>query len=76
MNPCDVRSILPQGVHVMALTATATKTLVSSVSKTIGLRDPYTLSLCPCKKNLVYAMGKFSRRYLGAPIMLGPRESL
>lgn len=43
----------------MAVTATASKTLRYSVSKTIGLHNPYTLSLCPSKKNLVYAVGKF-----------------
>ena len=64
----EVRSILPCGVRVMAVTATATKTLRYSVSKTIGLHNPYVLALCPCKKNLVYAVGTFSN----VPDTFGP----
>ena len=56
----EVRSILPGGINIMALTATASKTLRYSVSKTIGLQNPFVLALSPCKKNLVYAVGKFS----------------
>ncbi len=44
----------------MAVTATATKTLRHSVIKIIGLHNPYVLALCPCKSNLVYAVGKFN----------------
>ncbi len=56
----EVRSILPEGVHVMALTATASKTLRYSVSKTIGLQNPYVIVRCPCKANIVYSVGTFS----------------
>ena len=55
----EVRSLLPVGVKVMAVTATASKTLRYSVSKAIGLHNPFVLSMNPCKKNLVYAVGKF-----------------
>ena len=43
----------------MAVTATTSKMLRCTVSKMIGLQDPFILSMNPCKKNLVYAVGKF-----------------
>ena len=43
----------------MALTATATKTLRYSVTRTIGMRDPYILAKSPCKKNMMYFVSKF-----------------
>ena len=53
----EVRSLLPIGVNVMAVTATATKTIRYSVSKTIGLKSPY---VNPSKKNLFYCIGVFN----------------
>ena len=47
------------GVKVMAVPATASKTLRYYVSKAIGLHNPFVLSMNPCKKKLVYAVGKF-----------------
>ena len=47
----EVRNILPQGTNIMALTATATKTVRLSVTKTIGMRNPLVIALSPCKKN-------------------------
>lgn len=44
----------------MALTATASKTLQYVVSKIIGLKDPFILSICPSKKNLIYHVGHCS----------------
>lgn len=55
----EVRSILPGGLNIMALTATATKTLRYLVSRRIGMRDPYILAISPCKKNMMYSVGKF-----------------
>ena len=54
-----MRSILPGGLKVMALTATATKTLRYSVTRTIGMRDPYILAKSSCKKNMMYFISKF-----------------
>ncbi len=56
----EVRSLLPGGMNIMALTATAVKTLRVTVSRTIGLQNPFVISLCPCQRNLVYAVGKFN----------------
>ena len=46
----EIRSIIPPGVHVMALTATATKKLCHAVSATIGMRNPFVVAVAPCKK--------------------------
>ena len=55
----EIRSILLQGVRVMALTATATKSLKYSVSKTIGIHMPKLITTNPCKKNIMYSIGTF-----------------
>ena len=54
----EVRSILLLATHVLALTATATQTLRSSISRTIGMRNPVVIEVSPCKKNIVYSVGK------------------
>ena len=43
----------------MALTATATRTVRYSITRTIGMRDPYVLTKSPCKKNMMYSVSKF-----------------
>ena len=55
----EIRSLLPAAVKVLALTATATKTLRGKVAEVIGLTDPLVISVCPCKPNIVYAMSSF-----------------
>ncbi len=55
----EVRSLLPIGVNVMALTATATKTIRLSVSKTIGLKSPYVITRSSSKSNLFYCVKSF-----------------
>ena len=55
----EVRSILPEGLNIMALTATATKTLWYSVSRTIGMHNPFIIAISPCKKNLMYSVKAF-----------------
>ena len=55
----EVRSILPQGINVMALTATATKAVRHSVSRTIGMRNPFVVAISPCKRNIMYSVGSF-----------------
>lgn len=52
----EVRIIIPPGVHVMALTATATKSLRYAVSATIGMRNPFIVAIAPCKRNLMYSV--------------------
>ncbi len=48
----EVRSLLPIGVNVMAITATATKTIRYSVSKKIGLKSPYVITRSPLLRNV------------------------
>ena len=55
----EVHSILPGGLNIMALTATATRTLQYPITRTIGMRDPYILARSPCEKNMVYSVSKF-----------------
>lgn len=57
----EVQSLLPSTVKVMALTATATKTIRLSVSRTIGLQNPYVVTRSPCKPNLIYSVGVFEK---------------
>ena len=52
----EIRSILPEGVPIMALTATATKTLQMKVSRILGMHGPTVISISPCKKNILYAV--------------------
>ena len=54
-----MRSVLPAGLNIMALTATATKTLRHSVSRTIGMCDPVVIAVPPCKKNIMYSVKAF-----------------
>lgn len=50
----ELRSLMPENVKVMALTATATHSLRLELLKLIGMRDPVTVLLPPCKCNLSY----------------------
>lgn len=56
----EVRSLLPPHVHIMALTATATRSLRTSVGNTLGMVRPVLVALSPCKKNLLYDINPFS----------------
>ena len=55
----EVRSLIPASVHVMALTATATRSDRIAVTRTIGLKSPYVLTRCSARSNLVYSVGYF-----------------
>ena len=37
----EIRSLLPRGVNVMVVTATATKSVRTAVSRTLGMRNPH-----------------------------------
>ena len=52
----EVRSILPHNVHVMALTATATKTLRRDVCDVLGMENPVLVSASPDKDNIKYVV--------------------
>ena len=46
--------LIPSHVHVMALTATATKRTVARVSAIVGLEDPKLITVSPDKPNMCY----------------------
>ena len=50
----EVRSIIPESVHVMALTATATNTTRAAIIKTLDMRKPTVISVHPGKENIMY----------------------
>ena len=52
----ELRSLLPDGIHMMALTATATSLLRTKVSAILGMRNPLLTYRSPCKENLVYSV--------------------
>ena len=53
----EVRSLVPKGINVLALTATATKPVRLAVSHTIGMRSPHVVAISPVKANIMYAVG-------------------
>lgn len=50
----EVRSLIPQHVHMIALTATATVSTRNKVIATLGMVDPFVLSISPHKPNITY----------------------
>ena len=56
----ELRSIIPSGIHIMALTATATKTLQLQVAVILGMQNPVIVAVSPCKPNIMYAVSIFN----------------
>ena len=56
----EIQSILPDGVPVIALTATATTQLGNEVIKIIGMYKPQVVAMSPNKENIIYNVGHFS----------------
>lgn len=52
---CELRSLIPLSVNVMALTATASDSLISDIIKDCGMVNPYTVQISPSKDNLRYS---------------------
>ena len=52
----EIRSILPESVHVMCLTATATTEVRKQVIAIVGLNNPKVFSVSPSKPNIVYTV--------------------
>ena len=50
----EIRSILPQSVRVMCLTATATREIQKHVITILGLKNPKVIAVSPSKANIVY----------------------
>ena len=52
----EVRSLSPEAVHIMALTATATKATHSAVCHKLGMLHPVVVSQPPNRLNIVYSV--------------------
>ena len=50
----DLRSIIPENVHILALTGTATLEVYNSVVKRLSLKDPAVIGLSPSRDNIKY----------------------
>ena len=57
----EVRCLLPSQTRILALTATATKAVQSAVVCTLGMENPAVIALSPCKPNLGYSVGKYTK---------------
>ena len=55
-----MRSLLPEQVKIMALTATATKMVQKYVAYILGMEKPIVIALSPCIANLIYNAGLFT----------------
>lgn len=53
-NIGEVRSLIPDSVHLMALTATATVKTRNAICKTLGLVKPVIIAVSPNKPNIKY----------------------
>ena len=51
-----MRSLLPNGVHLMALTATATKQTREDICRTLGMKNPVVIADSPNKPNIKYSV--------------------
>ena len=55
----EIRSLVPAHVGMMALTATATRTLRVSIASILGMRHPTVIAVSPCKHNIMYAVESY-----------------
>ena len=55
----EIRSLIPNHVNVMALTATATRKLQSCIEDILGMNKPALVTITPCKANIMYGIGKY-----------------
>jgi len=52
----NLRSIIPDKVHILALTGTATSEVHNSVIKRLSLKDPVGIGLSPSHVNIKYCV--------------------
>ena len=50
----EIRSLIPDNIHMMCLTATATKQVQKEVTSIVGLKNPKVISVSPSKPNILY----------------------
>lgn len=56
----EVRSIIPNSVKLMALTATATRSTRSSICQILGMSEPSIIAVTPNRSNICYSVAKKS----------------
>ena len=56
----EICGLLPACVNIMALSATATRTVRCVVSKRLSLHNPFILAIPPCRSNIKYSVVKFT----------------
>ena len=54
----EVRSIIPNSVKLMALTATATKSTRHSICRILGMTEPSIVAVTPNRSNICYSVEK------------------
>ncbi len=52
----NLRSVLPQHLSVMALTATATRTTFDTIAEKLALQNPKMIVLSPERLNILYRL--------------------
>lgn len=52
----ELRSLVPSHVNLMALTATATKSLRLDVTRILGMKDPTLIATSPSRSNIKYVV--------------------
>ena len=55
----EVRSLIAAHVCMMALTATATRSLRTSIHTILGMRHPPIIAVPPCKANIMYKVESY-----------------
>lgn len=55
-NLGEVRSLVPETVHIMALTATATKASRQAICRTLGMIRPKVVTVSPNRPNIKYVV--------------------
>jgi ATP-dependent DNA helicase RecQ len=56
----ELRSIISSSVGIMALTATASDSLISGIIEDTGMLNPYIVQISPDKENLIYSCEEIS----------------
>lgn len=57
-NLNEVLSTLSQNVHIMALTATATRASCRSICRALGMENPFVVSKIPNRPNIYFSLSK------------------
>ena len=66
----EIRSIIPEDVHVMALTATATLSTQKFVIQSLSMQDPAIIYIPPVRNNITYFVA--NRPKGGIPVFFQP----